>query len=369
MELQMLNRETERFYSLGKVTHGMYDIFKPHKNCTDPTVVLLEGELGKGKSVFCQKLANDWSEGKTGESFPSFQIFLKLQCSQIKSDGAINADILKKSIMNQLLPENAPQEMKTRLFEYVKEQESQVLVVLDGLHELNQAIDIFSLIVKELHPWKCKFLLTSRNDPNLRKHCDSLFQIIGFTIEDAKSFIRKFFGETDQKIAEDLINRINESSQVGKTLLELVYNPLITSFICYICKSGNLSSARTLLQEITCCILRRYYAEKQEDPPQDPLEECKEDLAALGRLAMGMLKNGQEQVAESEIPNEIHMTKIMEYGFLSKIAIYTGFKRSISYQFLHKTFLYFFAASIISAADLHTLDQGTQDKIMPFRDS
>ena len=375
MKVRMVDRETERFHSLGEDIRGMYEIFEPHKNCTDPRVILLEGEPGIGKTVYCQKIATDWSEGKTGESFPSFKILLKLKCRDIESSTAINADTLKKSIAEQLLA-HEQERLKTGLFNYLVDPESRVLLVLDGLDELNQDIDIFSLIENELRPWKCKFLLTSRNDPELRKNCDSLFQIIGFTIEDAKSFIRKFLGETDKEIAKLLIDKISdESSQDGALLRELVSNPLMTSLLCYVCKetNGKLPSDRTnLYQEIIRCILRRYYKKKEKELPEDPMEEHKEDLAALGRLALNGIENGRLHFAESEIPAESHATNILDFGFLSKEES-TGFKLSISYQFLHKTFQEFFAALSLSeqllsgdTACLPSLLQGKYKQVTLF---
>ena len=376
MNVRMVNRETERSHRQGEDICGMYKIFEPHEKCTDPRVVLLEGEPGIGKTVFCQKIATDWSEGKTSEPFPSFKILLKLKCRDLESSTAIDADTLKKSIADQLLA-HEQERLKTGLFNYLEDPESRVLLVLDGLDELNQDIDIFSLIENELRPWKCKFLLTSRNDPKLRKHCDSLFQIIGFTIEDAKSYIRKFFGKREQELAELLVDKINDRrSQDGALLRELISNPLMTSLLCYVCKETNgklPSSTAQLYQEITRCILRKYYKNKQEEPPEDPMEERKEDLAALGHLALKGIENGRLHFDESEIPAESRAANILEFGFLSKEESGEGFKLRISYQFVHKTFQEFFAALSLSeqllsgdTACLPSLLQGKYKQVTLF---
>ena len=354
MNVQMVDRETERFDSLGTDVHDMYDIFKPHKKCTNPRVVLVEGEPGMGKSMFCQKVALDWSEGKTGKSFPSFKILLKLNCQEVESSAAIGINVLKKSITDQLLAHET-ERLKTGLFNYLEDPESRVLLVLDGLDELNQDIDIFHLIKQELDPWRCNFLLTSRNDPKLREHCDSLFQIIGFANEDAECYIRKFFGETDQEIAEHVIDSINESSQDGATLRELVSNPFIASLICYVGKelNGKLPSSKAqLYQEMIRCILRRYFTKRNEEPPEDPIEECKEDLAVLGCLALNGIENDRLHFIENEIPTKGCTRNILKFGFLSKQVSSSGIRPPISYQFLHKTFQEFFAAFSLSEQSL-----------------
>ena len=39
----------------------MYDIFKPHEECSQPRKVLIEGTPGIGKTTYCHKLAYDWA--------------------------------------------------------------------------------------------------------------------------------------------------------------------------------------------------------------------------------------------------------------------------------------------------------------------
>ena len=40
---------------------NMTDVFRPHAECENPRVVLVEGNPAMGKTTYCQKLAHDWS--------------------------------------------------------------------------------------------------------------------------------------------------------------------------------------------------------------------------------------------------------------------------------------------------------------------
>ena len=42
----------------------MTEVFKPHQECLNPRVVLIEGNPGMGETTYCQKLAYDWSVGE-----------------------------------------------------------------------------------------------------------------------------------------------------------------------------------------------------------------------------------------------------------------------------------------------------------------
>ena len=111
----------------------MYDAFEVHEvqhNCERPRIVLVEGAPGSGKTVFCQKLSTDWSKGQTGASFPHFWVVLDLKCRDIfYTSGELDAKALKDSILDQLLPPNAPEELKDALFEYVENENCEVLLI------------------------------------------------------------------------------------------------------------------------------------------------------------------------------------------------------------------------------------------------
>ena len=344
IKVRMFERDTQRFEELKEEERGMYDIFEPNKHCENPRFVLVEGAPGIGKTVFCQKLATDWSKGKTGEPFPNFRIVLNLKCRDIQpTDGKLDVNALKESIADQLLPSDAPEELKATLFEFMKIAPCEALVVLDGLDELKQAFDLDAL-KRQLRSWHCKFLFTSRNDPRLRQSCDCLYQIIGFSFEDAVAYIKRFFGEKGTEMATSLIGKIREN----RFLLDLVSNPLTTSLVCFVFHEtdGELSSSRVkLYRELTSCVLRRKYTRNGEEPPSQPLMVHEQDLANLGRMAFKGIETGQLHFSEAEFKAEGLATDVLHFGFLSQERSASKMTNSpCCFQFVHKTIQEFFAA-------------------------
>ena len=118
----------------GKVTNevtSMTSIFAPHKDCKRPKVVLIEGEPGIGKTTYCRKLAYDWAtrpDRKLDESFPSVEVLLLLRCREIGCS-------IWEAIHDQVLPEDIEPEVRDMFIQFLKENPSKVLLVLDGLDE------------------------------------------------------------------------------------------------------------------------------------------------------------------------------------------------------------------------------------------
>ena len=118
----------------------MYEIFKQQEECENPKVVLIEGSPGMGKTTFCLKLSLDWSKGKTKEPFPSFQLLLLLKCREMKT-----ADI-RDAIVDQLLPRKATEAEKEAFFQSIGENEPSVLVIFDGLDEINKEVALEDIV-------------------------------------------------------------------------------------------------------------------------------------------------------------------------------------------------------------------------------
>ena len=153
--------------------------------------VLIEGDPGMGKTTYCQKLAYDWAtkQNEWHPSFPEIEVLLLLKCHEFKSD-------IWEAIDDQILPEEMDDAAKECFFKFIRENQSKVLLVLDGLDEADPSKlkMIFNLVEgKELSD--CYIVLTSRHEAGrkVRRYCDILWVIVGFTQEDAKSFVGQYF--------------------------------------------------------------------------------------------------------------------------------------------------------------------------------
>ena len=105
-----------------------------------------------GKTTYCQKLVFDWAIKQCrewDESFPRIDVLLFLRCRGIKST-------IWDSIEDQILPVVIKPEEKEMFFQFLKENPSKVLLVLDGLDEADPQIktgNVLETYSKEASSW------------------------------------------------------------------------------------------------------------------------------------------------------------------------------------------------------------------------
>jgi len=276
---------------------NMTAIFEARPDCRRPRTVLIEGDPGMGKTTYCQKLAYDWAtkQEEWDPSFPGIEVLLLLKCHEMKSD-------IWDAIDDQVLPEEMDNEAKECFFKFIRENQSKVLLVLDGLDEADPSnLKMFYNLVEGKELSGCYIVLTSRHEAgrNARRYCDTLWEIVGFTQEDAVSFIHKYFKNVNKEhLARELIKmvwpdvRLFRSGQ-AKDLRDLTKNPLNTSLLCVIWEDlkGVLPTSRTeLYTDIVLFVLERY-EQKQGLPSEneDLLSVYNKDLLYLGRMALESL--------------------------------------------------------------------------------
>ena len=353
--LQIVGRKKERA-RLTKNIVKMTDVFRPRKECEKPRVVLIEGEPGMGKTTYCQKLAYDWSvEDISPEaSFPKVDMLLKLKCRDMKTAN------IEDAIDDQLLPLDVDNTDKENFFRFIRCNQSRILLVLDGLDELPQDLleGLLPLIQGRVFP-NIYLMLTARHEIGMkvRKHCDTLFEIVGYTNEDTDSYIVKYFSNHDDpSLAKTLIKNLDWNPQ----LRELTANPLNTALLCLVCEDahGIFPYNRTMLyDDLVSCVLRRNFSKK--GIPMDnkyPIEVCADQLNQLGKLALEALLETKLAFIPGELKN--YSAEYLEFGFLSREASASKMNPKPSYAFTHKTFQEYFAAFYLA----HELLTGESDK-------
>ena len=263
--LKIVDRETARGTLTDDEITNMTGIFRPHPKCQKPHKVLIEGDPGMGKTTYSQKLAYDWAnkQNEWDPSFPEIEVLLLLRCNGIKSS-------IWRAIDDQILPEDIDEKAKETFFKYIKENQSKVLLLLDGLDEADPCEqDIYLSLVTCKLLSACHVVITSRHEvgQKVSRYCDTLWEIVGFTKEDSKSFIRKFFRGKDH-LAEKFINDHVEywyadpTDDINHGFADLAKNPLNLTLLCCIFEDSEKifsESSRTRLYiEIVLLVLRRY---------------------------------------------------------------------------------------------------------------
>ena len=201
---------------------------------------------------------------------------------------------------------------------------------------------MFSEIIQGRVLPKCRLVATARQEAGikLRIHCDTLLEIEGFTEEDARKFIVKFF-KTMKDLAQPLLSKL----RIDKNLLEMAANPLNTALLCLFCEEfqGVFPKRRAeLYLEIVQCVLRRYIQKKGLPENEDLIEAYKPQLKHLGRIALKGLHEGNLDFDESELGN--HSADLPGFGFLSVQQGGSKLRPRRRYGFLHKSFQEWFAA-------------------------
>ena len=317
----------------------MSSLLDPHEECSEPKTVLIEGKPGIGKTTYCKKYVYDWATKKqnTHDCVTDIKVVLFLKCRDIKSD-------IWEAIDDQLLPRDIDENVKKQFFQFIRANQSSILLILDGLDELpSSKVPMVSEIIAGRVLQNCKVVATARHEAGVkvRKFCDTLLQVEGFTEAQAREFIAKYFKEKSE-LAEKLSARISRD----ENLREMCANPLNTALLCVMCEEfdGTLPEKRTtLFLNMIECVLRRYRKKTElPDTKEDLTNLYKPQLKTLGFIALNGLKQDKLDFEENELGK--HASDLAAFGFLSVHPGGSKLRRSLRYAFLHKTFQECFAA-------------------------
>ena len=295
-----------------------------------------------GKTTYCQKVAYDWANGQeTDPSFPKIKLVLLLKCHDLSGD-------IWEAIDDQLLPRNIDEKAKENFFKYINANQSQVMLILDGLDEApSNYTKMFSDLVESRELPKCHIILTSRQEGSVKisKFCDTLLQIEGFVSDNSHNYIMHYFKDLEAQ-GQKLLQDIEQNIELG----ELIVNPLFTAMLClfYEDLEGGLPLSKTQLYlEITECILKRFCLKQGLSHNNDDLTEVfKEELEQLGSIALKALKKDRMHIEDSEFPGTTGKSPLFE--FLSVQSNSSKRRSHTYYRFSHKSFQEFFAGLYLS---------------------
>ncbi|XP_022809551.1 NACHT, LRR and PYD domains-containing protein 3-like [Stylophora pistillata] len=317
-------------------------VFKPHSGYSKPRTVLIEGEPGMGKTTYCQKIAYDWANGQeTDPSFPKIKLVLLLKCHEMTGN-------IWEAIDDQLLPTDIEEDERENFFKYIRDNQSQVLLVLDGLDEAPpNLMKLFSGLVESRELSECHIILTSRQEGSVKisKFCDTLCKLEGFASETSHSYINHYFKDLEAQ-GQKLLSDIEQNIELG----ELIVNPLFTAMLCLVYEDleGGLPLSKTQLYlEITECILKRF-CQKQGlcHSNGNLIDVFKEQLGQLGRIALEALKRDMVHIEEGELTGTRRNSPLFE--FLSVQSSSSKRRFHTCFRFSHKSFQEFFAGVYLS---------------------
>jgi len=373
--LDQLHSEPGNFKSF-KYTRNFSDIFSlvemKHDKLKDSYVVLIEGAPGIGKTILSKEITYQWA---TGNLFKGNLFFmLCLRDSSIQNIGSYS-DLAKYITYSHACQHTSSKvEIFARYLEH--SQGKEITILLDGYDEypekLREESFVADIIRRKVLPL-CILIITSRPtaSAHLHRSADRRVEILGFTDEDRKQYIKCALHDSP-----DEIEKVTAYLRQNPFINTLCYIPLNMSIlICILKESDSMPKNQTDInyQFICMTIKRHLMREKKMTVDIDSLSKLpnpfNKQLAELSKLAFVLLGKDKAAFSSSDIEECCPKSKFLKdcvngMGLLQAIEYYnfTNLTEQTSFNFLHFSMQEFLAAFYITSLS-------TQEQIDQMKDN
>ena len=339
-----------------KVTKNVAEMLAPLENSSDPQFILFEGSPGIGKSVLLKEIAYQW--GKNG-LIQNFKIVLLL-CLRDPS-------IQKMSTLSDLLGffckrDTRAEEITKACNAYIFDTDGKdIAFLLDGYDELPGALRdeslIADIITRQVLP-ECGLIVSSRPHAsvNLRDQATLRVDILGFTEQEQKHFIKHALQRQPQKITE-----LNQYLDSHLTISSLCYAPFNMVVLVFLCKQGVPlpKNSTELYNYFICLTISRHLVksgvaiEKDITDLTNIPDPCGKIIHQLSQLSLSALSKNQLVFTMDEIKQHCPLIETVDgaingFGLLQAIEHYGISRTTTTFNFTHFSVQEFLAAHYLA---------------------
>ena len=303
--------------------------------------ILVYGRPGIGKSTFTQKVAVDWANGKK-EILEKFALLLLIRLRDVCDCPDVCA-MLKTA---ELLSADEPKAVDN-LYEYVRQNQEKVLLILDGYDEYSGGkSSLIHQIWRGSQLRDCCVMITTRpvKEDELRVPSHAQFELNGFdSWEQKKQFASKIL--PDEEDVKGLLEYLREHD-----LVKMAEIPLLLLMLCLLWKKKKhqLPTSRAEIYVEFIQTLLDHMATKDSDNAgtDKSIDEYQEELCKIGKLAFDALLEDRLDFNFSKFPHGDLFEKLIHVGFF-QVSKLSALNRENIVYFLHKSVQEFLAAWFI----------------------
>ena len=324
------------------------------------TKILIWGEAGVGKTIFCEKISQDWALVVTGREGTELDRLTEEQRCKLNNIGLLFYIVLRETNSDQTLEQilTSQFELQQEHLDYFKSYTGNVTLLLDGFDELSYNTGhIIKLIQGRIHK-NVQYIVTCRPhaSQDIVLRADTEIRLKGFSESQSKAFVVMFARNRFKKEKDiDLfISKTWKEITSSVDLIEMSTNPSMLQLICLLsAQTDKIGKDRAeVFKHYTHYLLNQYHTKHHERVPySDKL--YKDDLLKCGKLAMfGLKQNHLQLVFSKQEATEVAGPVIFELGFLTELPSID--LERVKVQFIHKTLQEYLAAFYV----VNTEDEG-----------
>ena len=293
------------------------DLFKNVK--PQGTRILVKGDPGTGKTTFVQKLAFDWAT----KHLVMFDVVLVVKLKFADKSQSI-ASMVKGQIETLWEDDRVSEE---DIAEYMRSGRDRVLLVLDGLDEINlkQYPQVQEVLVGERYR-KCCILATTRPHvaETLHNKMTTVAKIKGFSREQAKQFVGNIL------VGNEFLEFFRQLD--GKKMSQMYRVPLVVQALALLFREyKKLPRSHTITYDELVLFLNKS-CKQSKDLTEEEIQAAMDEVSQLA--FEGLIREDRKLVFSRD---EIKDDNVRKLGILTTEKAGSGFRPTEVLQFVHKT--------------------------------